>query len=286
MALAEIAYAEPEAIAGLMASYPLLQAFAAVWMPDPAEMPENFAFVARKDDDVVVAIRGTYPVPWNLAYWEDGHQSSPFSPFTPWPFAANGACVTQGLLTGFRVLHDLPGAGTTLGAFLRTLPPHVRVTVVGHSLGGSLAPLLGHWLSTVRVGPIAVATFAGMTPGNQAFADLFSASTVPAWRYWNTLDTVGYGWNNVLGTQDFYQPAPQGGVLVRDMLRLTAARIDQAFVPVGVSMPLTGSVLCPQSGYFRQMLHQHMPNTYLAILGAPPLPLLDAPFFDPCRPLV
>lgn len=274
MALAGIAYAEPGDVPRYLAEYAPTAAWKSVWIADAEEVPVNFAFIAQAPTgEFVVAIRGTYPMPLNWAYWEDAAQENPFSPFVAWPYASNGAEVTQGVLDGFTNVLALSGAGTSFTSAISALPTDAAITVVGHSLGGSIAPLVAHWLSTHHAGSVSLATFAGMTPGDAAFASLFGGDGVPADRWWNTLDTVAYGWNDVLGTADFYQPAPQGGPLVKAAIENLAAKLAEVpYASVGTSRPLDGELAYALIGYLFQNLYQHLPNTYLGLFNAPPLP--------------
>ncbi|MBB3194790.1 lipase family protein [Roseateles terrae] len=288
MTLAGIAYGWPEDIPGYVHGIGEPGDWSVVWMPaaSPDTAPPNFAYVAtsRSTGAIVVAIRGTYPDPLSSAYWDDANQDSPFGPMHDWPNAQNsGAQVSGGTFEGFSSLKAIVGAdGKTLEDYLSQLASADDVWITGHSLGGTLAPVLGLWLSSLPAAPLPrVMSFAGMTPGNAAFAALFGPGTPldgRVVRCFNTLDTVSYGWNDVLGTVGFYKPEPKGGALVDALLALTAARlVGYGYTPVGTPLPLQGVVQPPQVScelvaYVLENLHQHLPDTYLSLLGAPPLP--------------
>lgn len=308
MTLAGIAYGQPENIASYIAeAAPTAADWEVVWMPAPPKQkqqqqqpatPVNFAYVAhdRRTGHYVLAIRGTYPNPFNAAYWADGQQDSPFGTMVDWP-GAPGARISAGTSQGLEGLLALQDAdGQSLQDFVQGLPPasgsgatrsstaQPSVTVTGHSLGGTLAPVLALKLSqSVPAVDWSSVSFAGMTPGNEAFAALFGPGSTfagPVRRVFNTLDSVAYGWNQVWATHDFYQPHPQGGVVVSALLLATAARLalgDYGYAAVGEAVPLQGTVRpvgipCEWIAYLFENLHQHLPDTYLALLGAPPLP--------------
>ncbi len=282
MTLAGLAYASPSFIADYIPNNEIAGvAWQLVWIADDQADPVNFAFIVRDParDLCVVAIRGTYPDPFSSAYWTDGSQDSPFGEMQPWP-GADGAAVSAGTWAGFNGVLELVGSGQGLSAVLTSLRG-AAIVVTGHSLGGTLAPVLALWASTVNPSPLSVYAFAGMTPGNAAFAALFGAGTAldgRVWRYNNTLDTVPYGWDRVLETRNFYQPAPEGGLLVETLLLATAVRLaSYGFAAVGEEIALPGQlqspvIACEFVAYVIENLHQHMPDTYLALLGAPPLP--------------
>lgn len=281
MTLAGLAYGNPVDLPAYLAEAVPTAGWQLVWLPAVGPAPDNFMFMASLAGQAVVAIRGTYPNPFSEAYWDDGNQDSPFGDMVDWP-GAPGAKIsagTQAGLTGLLALKD--GAGQSLADAVAALPAGTEVTVVGHSLGGTLAPVLALWLSGQTKGRVIRATsFAGMTPGNSAFAALFTDTAPAVRRVYNMLDSVSYGWDKVWATHDFYQPAPQGGEVVAALLLATEARLklgNYDYAPVGLPVPLTGQVQpptipCNLVAYVIENLHQHLPDTYLALLGAPPLP--------------
>lgn len=285
MTLAGIAYGNPARIADYLAAARPTAGWHLAWAPVVGEAPDNFLFAATDGGgQVVVAIRGTYPNPFSEAYWHDGSQDSPFGTMVEWP-GAPGAKISAGTATGLANLLALRDAsGKTLIDFVAALPAATAVTVTGHSLGGTLAPVLALRLAGgAPQRAVAATSFAGLTPGNAAFAALFGAGSRLAGRVrrvYNTLDTVSYGWDRVWATHTFYQPEPRGGDVVAALLLATEARLRLGgydYAAVGTPVPLPGqlqppSVPCNLVAYVLENLHQHLPDTYLALLGAPPLP--------------
>lgn len=285
MTLAGIAYGEPARIPAYLSAAAPTADWTVAWMPDVDAAPANFMFLATDGaGSYAIAIRGTYPNPFSEAYWDDGNQDSPFGDMVDWP-GAPGAKISGGTQTGLTNLLAMKDVkGRTLQDMIAGLSAQPLLTVTGHSLGGTLTPVLALTLSEAYPSTQIYATsFAGMTPGNGAFAALFGDGTALSGRVrrvYNTLDTVGYGWDKVFATHDFYQPAPQGGDVVAAMLLATAARLELGgydYTAVGAPVALKGEVQpptisCNLVAYVIENLHQHMPDTYLALLEAPPLP--------------
>jgi hypothetical protein len=98
------------------------------------------------------------------------------------------------------------------------------------------------------------------------------------WRYNNTLDSVGYGWDNVLATRNFYEPVPRGGILVEAAIVSMAVKLrSYGYTAIGNEVKLLGKVSASPialevAAYLLENLHQHLPDTYLGLLNAPPLP--------------
>lgn len=285
MTLAGTAYGSPAKIPGYVAQAAPVAEWTVMWMPEVPDAPPNFAFMAiGPDGQAVVAIRGTYPDPFSSAYWEDGNQDSPFGTMADWP-GAPGAKISGGTNDGFSNLLKLTDAnGIGLEQAVARLPVAASVTVTGHSLGGTLTPVLALKLKNNEPGRAVFATsYAGMTPGNSQFAALFAPGTAldgKVRRVYNTIDSVGYGWDQVFATHSFYDPAPKGGDVVSALLLATAARLKLGgydYTAVGEPVPLEGvvrppEISCDLVAYVFETLHQHMPDTYLSLLGAPPLP--------------
>jgi hypothetical protein len=287
MTLAGIAYGAAEKIPTYLSKASLVaNDWSVVWTPGPGADPDNFAFVALNQSTkvAVLAIRGTYPNPLSPIYWENGQQDSPFGTMAAWKGSAS-AKISKGTNTGYQNLIALKDAsGRSISDFVKTLDPEVVVCVTGHSLGGTLTPVMALELSEAEPQrAIYSISFAGMTPGNADFAALFGDGTPLSGRTrraFNTLDSVSYGWNHVLATRNFFTPAPKGGLLVKLFLLLAWFRLligGYGFTAIGEPGPYTGSVDDPSAkhgliSYVIETLHQHMPDTYLKLMGAPPLP--------------
>jgi hypothetical protein len=284
MTLAGIAYGHPSSISDYVNhAAPTAGNWSVTWMANAPGTPDNFAFMADSATlgVSVIAIRGTYPNPFSPAYWDDGNQDSPFGEMVAWP-GSTEAKIGQGTSTGLKGVLALKNkAGLTLQDAIADLPSGRQVTVTGHSLGGTLAPVVA--LSMASQFPeraFSVTTFAGLTPGNSAFAALFAQRGIPVRRVYNTLDTVAYGWDNVWATRNFYRPAPRGGIAVKIALLVTRLRLAwgrYGYAAVGEGVPLPGTISQQNIrfqlvAYVIENLHQHLPDTYLTLLGAPPLP--------------
>jgi hypothetical protein len=285
MTLAGIAYGQPSAIPGYLAADTLTQGqWKIAWIAAQVDPPVNFAYIAKRTDGAyAIAIRGTYPNPLSPAYWDDADLDNPIGPMRTWP-GTTDAQVSNGTWTAFQtIIALLDSAGTTTFAeAVASLPDNATIYVTGHSLGGTLTPVIALWLSQMGKGFIIEAMpFAGMTPGNAAFADLFGPGTKlngRVTRYNNTLDTVPYGWDRVLDTRHFYEPAPQGGLLIEAALGVMALRLlSYGYTAIGAEVQLQGilqppKIDCGIVAYVLENLHQHLPDTYLDLLGAPKLP--------------
>jgi len=292
MTMAGLAYGDPARLRQYLKDDVLTRgAWEPLWVAEKVADPVTFAFLARHQGTgaYVLAIRGTYPDPFNRAYWDDGNLDKPFGTMQPWPGAqSRSAKVAKGTWSAFQVLLALEKdelstlPQKTLEQALLALPAGTVLTVTGHSLGGTLAPVIALWLSE-RPNAVAakVFAFAGMTPGNRQFARLFGAGTLLAdrvFRFNNPLDTVPYGWDRVWQTHDFYRPKPRGGILVTLIVGITKlCLIPYRFTAIGEEYPLPGKVQ-PTAvdhgliAYLLENLTQHLPVTYLTLLGAPPLP--------------
>lgn len=257
-----------------------------IWIPAAGQNPDNLAYIALNEQagSAVLAIRGTYPDPLSPIYWNNGQQDSPFGPMVAWKDSAS-AKISGGTNTGYMNLSGLLDAdGRTIAEAVAALDPGISLCVTGHSLGGTLAPVLALDLADREPDrAIYSVSFAGMTPGNAAFAALFDRDgglSGRTRRVFNTIDSVSYGWNAVLATRNFFTPSPRGGPLVTLFLFIAWLRLTiggYGFTPIGESVALPGTVQNASSkqglvSFVIETLHQHMPDTYLALLGAPPLP--------------
>ncbi len=286
MTLAGLAYGDPQSLDGYMSdgqSGP--DGWSLIWAAHSDPVPTVFAFIARHEasNRSAIVIRGTYPNPLNVAYWNDATLDSPYGPMQPWPGDATGkAKISQGTSTALQDLLQQQGTVGTFSEAVAVLPVG-ELYITGHSLGGTLAPVVGLWLSE-RATPVvatAICAFAGMTPGNADFAVRFGHGSKLAgrvWRYNNTLDTVPYGWDRVWSAINFYQPKPSGGLLVKIVIFIMGLILKfYGFSAIGTEVRLVGKLNEPVLqnmllSYVIENLRQHLPQTYLDLLEGPTLP--------------
>ena len=150
--------------------------------------PEFFGFVAQstaRPQELVVAIRGTDTF---LEWIIDAE-------FKPVPFSrvAGSGHVEDGFCSIYDSLTALAPDGTPadLHAFVRSTSPAGSVTVIGHSLGSSVATLLAlDLVVNDGVRDLTLYTLASPRTGDAAFATFFDAHVPASWRVVNTPDIV------------------------------------------------------------------------------------------------
>jgi len=183
-----------------------------VWGPavrrfDTSLFAVNTMYLARDRDRperYVLAVSGTtspHPFDW-LA------QEVLVAAQVPWPNLPD-ARISLAAAIGLNILQrvapsgDRAGAGLPVRRFLRELTDtNIELTVVGHGLGGMLAPALAVWLRDTRTrwnpgGSARVNTVVtgGPTVGNGVFAAHADRVLSAATRFANALDIVPCAWN-------------------------------------------------------------------------------------------
>lgn len=288
MTLAGLCYAPRRRIAEHLAHPALATAgeWSVAW--GPVETVANLLYVAHSPaaNAYAVAIRGTVPTPGPaqlLNVYQDLHVAQA----VPWTHGiAPGAAIARGTADGLRALLSRASGGLTLEAFLARATadaPDASVVVTGHSLGGCLAsvlaPYLHHRLPGVRVAPV---TFAAPTAGNAAFAAYFDGLFPGAPRYYNRLDLVPMAWAGLDAVGALFPaPGPRCPSAFKRTVRLVCgwlARAGVSYAHPGVGVELAGVPerrfirADPVAAFTRELVRQHHPDSYLALLGASGLP--------------
>ncbi len=204
--------------AGLEFFKPLIGPWKLVWGPGvfqvvPGAIPAHTMFVAEHEEsgELFVAIAGTNPF---SAYAWFGEVLN-VSETRAWRYgdAPESVAVSTGMLKGLLALQGMvpltgiPGANVTVENFLAARfaveGDPVEMTVSGHSMGAAFSPTLALWLLDTQSqwdhhdrAMISVYTYAGPTPGNDAFASYFDARFGHrVHRIANPLDVVTHAWN-------------------------------------------------------------------------------------------
>jgi triacylglycerol lipase len=286
MTLAGLCYAPRRRIADHLADPALATAgeWRMVW--GPVETLANLMYVAYSAaaDTYAVAIRGTVPTP-GPAQLLNIYQDLTVALAVPWTHPETpGAAIARGTSDAMKALLSCASDGERLDGFLeRVAGAGGRIVVTGHSLGGCLASVLAmylrHRLPDAVVMPV---TFAAPTAGNAEFAARFDALFPGAPRYFNRLDLVPMAWAG-LDTVPSLFPAP--GPRCPSAFRATASLVAKLLARAGVSYAHPGAGIelvgvprrrfvrmDPVAAFTLELVRQHHPDTYLALLGAPALP--------------
>jgi len=213
--------------------------------------------------------------------------------------------ISQGAMEAFTGIT----MGTTL---LQTLTEVVAaqsaaptIFVCGHSLGGALATTVSLYLKTQTFIPapsFQVYTFAAPTAGDGAFASWFDTQFPPgtaATCVWNQYDAVPNAWWNLTGDQSqnplpveyFYPGMPTGGMgsapwvlqkTIEGIVTNLAADAPASTYTQPTQQPALNqsfgcyspapSEITSVGDWEAEVAYQHANNTYLGLLGAPPLP--------------
>lgn len=206
-----------------------------------------------------------------------------------WPYFPNarGSMVSNGTYWQAYGLTRSTYRGQTLARFLmNSVPSSATLYVTGHSLGGNLATALGSWISALR-GPAAGQpdpntrpyTFAAPSPGNTVFASAYNARFPNSWRYQNVLDVVPNAWDNLPNIYSIYDNyglwtpiAVQAAVDSMYWALLASGEGYNSFYQQtnGSGTPL-GTDWLLNVDWYTEVGYQHGHNTYLGLLGAPPV---------------
>lgn len=263
--------------------------FDIVW--GPAEVtsdgiPYNLMYVAKDpaSSDYWVVIRGTTPE--SLTSWKedfDVSTSVPFSTLPNAPSSSSSALVSQGTYDGMTNLLGLtdPTTYSTLVQYLDTLDAStINLYVTGHSLGGTLTPVMFAYLNTQFYGtqPTSLMnlwSFAGLTPGGSGFNN-FLEPLLPSgpWRFRNNLDIAPHLFSSQTDIENIYSqenldPSDPVQELLDDWFQ------DAGESGVGYAQPPQSAQVLPgvfddsfpdEDSFTLQALHQHHHGTYQALV--------------------
>lgn len=192
-----------------------------------------------------------------------------------------GAVISGGAFSGVSDLLALVDAGTGLTAvgYLSSVAANTsRVTITGHSLGGTLAPPLFAYLNAVLNGgaftsTMSLFTFAGLTAGGSGFNAYLNglfASSAP-WRFQNDLDIAPFMFDSLSSIKSIY--AGQGleidpaADLALDGLFLAAMASGITYEQPQAGVSMVGTFQAGSS-WPDEAVYQHHATTYEAMVDA------------------
>ncbi|MFY9826485.1 MAG: lipase family protein [Thermoanaerobaculia bacterium] len=284
MTLSAMAYAPPDGIAGFLADpqYATENAWKLVWGPGTTEA--NLMYVVKNvsANMYAVAIRGTV-LSFSLAGILNLYEDLDAGTQVPWQYPPGpGELIANGTQFGLQSLASMTPGNTTLLSFLRTIPAGSVVFVTGHSLGGCLTTVLAPWLQyqftqgnqKATVVPI---TFAAPTAGNPGFVKFYdSAFAEGASRYYNAIDLVPMAWSSLPDIKNLYNaPGPPCPDLVRSVVDLVVGWLTEkdkvTYAQTNGTVVALPGAPAATTDWYMEVSTQHDHNTYLSLLGAPPV---------------
>jgi hypothetical protein len=209
-----------------------------VYLAPYTKYATNAIYVARKDNQYVIGIAGTNFISFYDWFIEDfyvGVRADWAEYAETQPPGDTPPKIAMGTKIGLdNLLRQHPGTGTTIIDFLtdqlKELGEKVEIVVTGHSLGGTLSPVLALALyekkstwdpnnrATLKVYP-----FAGATPGNFYFAEYYRQRLGEnTTRVWNSLDIVPHAWSATKLSQiaKLYEPHIPSNPLIEKFVNL------------------------------------------------------------------
>lgn len=217
----------------------------------------------------------------------------------PWQYgmAMNDPRISIASFLGLTICQNLvpcmglPGEGLTLKAFLKAQVAAsgspITITTTGHSLGGSLSPLMGLWLRDTQgtenvpereqwdpdwKATLIVYSFAGATSGDANWADHFDSQfdTAHAFRVWNYLDVVTHAFNvvQIAQTPTLYSTTPNPTIVKIAKSAIASVKgLDYRHWQPDTP-PIQAKVVPFLKEYFLQAAYQHI-VAYFTGLGMP-----------------
>lgn len=292
MTLAAISYAAPSEISNELANpaYATRAGWNVVWGPvDTIDgvYVDNLVYVAQYTGANIYAIviRGTvlaYSLSTLVDLYEDLEVSNP----VPWvyPLVPN-ALVASGTLFGLEIMTNMvdgPTGQTLLEFFSSVSSAFIYVT--GHSLGGCLTTVLAPWLlyqfeqNDINQAYILPYTFAAPTAGNHAFANWYNGRfTVATERYFNSIDAIPMAWNNLYGITYLFPngpPCPWAMDAVVDLVTGWLYAVGVSYAQTNDPDSALPGTSTQSADWFTEIGIQHDHNTYLKLLGAPPVDII------------
>jgi hypothetical protein len=229
--------------------------------------------------EYIVVLRGTNPI--SLSSWLeedfDVEYTKPFTDFVP--TAPANAMLSQASYNGLSDLLSMAdGEKGSLETFI-TNAKYTNLYVTGHSLGATLTPPMFAYLNYITnggkwVSNMACWSFAGLTSGNNFFAEYWNSLSNPefAWRIHNPLDIAPflfYSQTNVQNIYDTYgYPWTSLNLPLRTMIDslFNLADDNNYTQPVG-DQQLAAIFSTNFDTWDKEAFYQHHSSTYVGLVG-------------------
>jgi len=181
--------------------------------------------------------------------------------------------VGHGFVTAYhRLLKATDGAGKTAFDFVATLGSDTVIDVVGHSLGGAMAPLMALYAKKLFPNQVVRSfPFGGQTTGNKNFVQWYASTFAgqPALRWINHLDTIWMALANIPRIEALYGPdGPKCPDLAKAILEKYLQPHANDYADIPKSAVLNGK-LYKLLDWAMEASSQHQHLYYMYLCGVP-----------------
>lgn len=279
MQLSHIAYSDEQEIPELVRQLDpeLRVVWGPAWQSSGVGTPFALAFIVRSTTtgSATVVIRGTDA--WSLEAWfEQDFAIDSTVPFLSFDESAPvDAVLSKGTAAGLAVLLDLVpnhrAPKLDMVSFLKGQQELGTLGVTGHSLGGTLTGPLFAALRAALAGlehppEMDLMSFAGLTPGNRAFADYLNTLTPSeGWRVENPLDIAPLLFAAIEPVLAIYETLKPSLLDLGVLLGLFAVAATD-YVQPGPSPSVLPAVPRHKASWLDQAVYQHHSSTYLRLV--------------------
>lgn len=290
MQLAANAYNEPHEIPASFTTRFTNRTWERIWGPFEKKGDlgtiQNLMYTAQlvNSKTYAIVLRGTSPD--SLRAW---HEDFDVRTQCPWNKIVKGACdeakIAAGTLQGIKVLLTLHGKGGGCAGFDSAMleDEETEIFICGHSLGGTLTPVYADYFRSANplspspfLATVQPCSFAGLAPGNQAFADYidgkFNDSCGGKWRFHNNYDAApNIFWQPLSEFEKIYREAPAPILSVDEVERLAFEELYKGLPPYqqpnGDGYVLKGTKQQTSSWIEEaEMQHNHL-NSYVPLVA-------------------
>lgn len=283
MTLSAIAYTPTASLRNLQdnldSAEALRQEYLAVWL---AKTDTGFIYVAksRLTEDYAIAIKG--PVfSFDLSLLFNLYENMGTARQVSLPSCRSGEVkIAAGILKGIQHINELSFEGKTLNHLINHFPDGAKVYLTGHGIGGSLAAAYSARLASGNLPGLDIIPYIFGAPaaGNESFASLFDPDNgTPFFTESSVcvseLDLIPYAWHDIMGIPmlrytNVYCPIEL--ILCAECITRLLIQAGVLYIQLPLSLQLKREVP-GNDDFLQEAMRQHHPNTYLSLLGLPPV---------------